>query len=284
MIQDIFPHQFDNSYRNIEPDEKSYLVFVHEQTVLLKNREQEITLPQFERVHNCGLETNYLFSISGHRFFLVDGRSREDDSSVLRTLLEDGYQFHNVSILREHSPKWMYFAIVTAYQLGNWYHNNRYCGKCGGFLEKSPYERILFCKDCNHIIYPKIQPVVIVGVTHHDRILLTKYVGAQHSKRYALIAGFAEIGETIEETVQREVMEEVGVRVKNIRYYKSQPWALSDTLLFGFFCELDGSEEITMDKNELSVAEWVRRDDILSEQDDISLTSEMIDRFKKERK
>ena len=67
------------------------------------------------------------------------------------------------------------------------------------------------------------------------------------SDRYALIAGFAEIGETIEETVQREVMEETGVKVKNIRYYKSQPWPFSDSLLFGFFCELDGSDEISMD-------------------------------------
>ena len=80
---------------------------------------------------------------------------------------------------------------------------------------------------------------------------MSKYAGRDY-KKYALIAGFAEIGETIEETVQREVMEEVGLKVKNLRYYKSQPWSFSNTLLFGFFAELDGSAEITLDEEELA--------------------------------
>ena len=75
---------------------------------------------------------------------------------------------------------------------------------------------------------------------------MTKYAGRQYT-RYALIAGFTEIGETMEETVQREVLEEVGLKVKNITYYKSQPWGFAGDMLLGFFCELDGSDEIKMD-------------------------------------
>jgi NAD+ diphosphatase len=120
---------------------------------------------------------------------------------------------------------------------------------------------------------------VIVGVTDGDRLLMTKYAGRIY-KRYALVAGFAEVGETIEETVSREVLEEVGVRVKNIRYYKSQPWPFSDSLLMGFYCDLDGSDEIVLDETELSEAEWVHRKDIDVEADGISLTNEMIVHFK----
>lgn len=99
-------------------------------------------------------------------------------------------------------------------------------------------------------------------------------------KFYALIAGFTEIGETLEETVQREVMEEIGLKVKNIRYYKSQPWSFSSTLLCGFFCEVDGDTEITLDTEELSVGEWFDRDNIPVEDDGVSLTREMIVVFK----
>ena len=109
--------------------------------------------------------------------------------------------------------------------------------------------------------FPKICPAVIVGVTDGNRILMSKYAGRSY-KKYALLAGFTEIGETVEETVAREVMEEVGLKVKNIRYYKSQPWAFSDTLLMGFYCDLDGDAEVTLDEEELALAEWFERDEI----------------------
>ena len=127
--------------------------------------------------------------------------------------------------------------------------------------------------------YPKICPAVIIGVTDGDRILMSKYAGRTY-KKYALLAGFTEIGETVEQTVAREVMEEVGLKVKNIRYYKSQPWAFSDTLLMGFYCDLDGEDKITLDQDELALAEWFKRDEIPVEPSRDSLTNEMIIRFK----
>ena len=90
-----------------------------------------------------------------------------------------------------------------------------------------------------------------------------------------------EVGESLEDTVRREVMEEVGLRVKNIRYYKSQPWPFSDALLAGFFCEADGETKISMDKGELSAAEWFDRAHLPAERSEssISLTGEMIEAF-----
>ena len=94
------------------------------------------------------------------------------------------------------------------------------------------------------------------------------------------MAGFTEIGETLEETVAREVMEETGVRVKNIRYYKSQPWGMAQDILAGFFCEADGDAQIRMDENELRYAQWVKREEIELQPNNLSLTNEMMRMFK----
>ena len=122
-------------------------------------------------------------------------------------------------------------------------------------------------------------PARIAG-NHGDKLLLTRYANRPF-RGYALIAGFVEIGETLEDTVHREVMEEVGVKVKNLRYYKNQPWAFTDTLLTGFYCELDGDPDITLDHNELCEGVWLSREEIPSRENDISLTAEMIERFRK---
>ena len=163
-------------------------------------------------------------------------------------------------------------------QLSSWYKGRRYCPCCVSALEHSTKERMLYCPNCGQVEYPKICPAVIVCVIHKDKILLTKYAGRAYTK-YALIAGFTEIGESIEDTVRREVMEEVGLRVKNIRYYKSQPWSFSDTLLMGFFCEVDGDDTIRLDETELSVAEWHVAQEV-PEDDGVSLTREMMRVFR----
>ena len=137
----------------------------------------------------------------------------------------------------------------------------------------------MFCPVCGQRIYPRIAPAVIVGVTDGDRIMMTRYAGRAY-KGHALIAGFCEIGESVEETVRREVMEEVGLRVKNIRYYRSQPWGFAFNLLMGFYCEVDGDTRVTMDEEELSVAKWVDARDIGQEERNLSLTADMIMHFK----
>ena len=139
-------------------------------------------------------------------------------------------------------------------------------------------ERKMYCPDCSQYEYPVLMPAVIVAITNGDKILLSKYEG-RGLKQYALIAGFAEIGETIEETVHREVMEEVGLKVKNLRYYKSQPWSFSGILLFGFFCDVDGDDTLTVDHKELSIAQWFERDKIIGQDTNSSLTNEMMMAF-----
>ena len=125
-------------------------------------------------------------------------------------------------------------------------------------------------------------PAVIVAVTNGDEIVLTRYANRSFSY-HALVAGFTEIGETLEETVRREVMEEVGLKVKNIRYYKSQPWAVAGDILTGYFCDVDGDPAIRVDEQELKEAVWVKREDVDGQPDDFSLTNEMMMVFREGR-
>ena len=134
---------------------------------------------------------------------------------------------------------------------------------------------MLRCETCGNTIYPRISPAVIVAITDGDRLLLSKYAGRGFT-RYALIAGYTEIGETMEQTVQREVMEEVGLKVKNIRYYKSQPWGIDGNVLMGFYCDLDGNDTIHLDEKELALAQWHHRGSLPAKDDGLTLTREMI--------
>ena len=105
--------------------------------------------------------------------------------------------------------------------------------------------------------YPNIAVAIIVGILDGDRLLVSRYAGARRGG-YALVAGYVEIGETLEEALRREVMEEVGLNVKNIRYYTNQPWGFSQTLLVGFFADLDSKPGIQLEQRELSEAVWLR--------------------------
>lgn len=113
----------------------------------------------------------------------------------------------------------------------------------------------------------------------NDQLLLTKYAGRSF-RRYALVAGFNEIGETIEQTVQREVLEETGLLVHHLRFYKSQPWVVSDSLLFGFFADLAGPDVIRLQEDELAEARWFPRAELPTDHSTDSLTGEMIEAFR----
>lgn len=274
MIQDIEPYCYDNAYKPEAPDKESFIIYCQGAEVLIKQEEDEITFPAFQEMERKNPDIyeryTYLFSIDQMRFYLIEQLDYSD---------MDKFQMIHKEEFRRVRPRYLAFAGITAFQLYNWYASRKFCGRCGKPLKKDEKERMLYCEHCHQMEYPKISPAVIVGVTDGNRILMSKYADREY-KKYALLAGFAEIGETIEETVKREVMEEVGLKVKNIRFYKSQPWSFTDTLLFGFFADLDGNSEITLDREELACAEWFEREDIPVTERNISLTNEMILAFK----
>ena len=270
MIQDIYPHKLHNEFipdRAI--DDNGWMFAIRGRDVLCRIEDGAVALP---RVRQIGGGCRFLFTLDETPCFLALEPPEEAPS---------GWEYLPVKGLRDKAagPREIIFSAWTAFQLANWYLDNRFCGRCGGETVPAEDERAMVCPHCRRRIYPRIIPAVIVGVTHGDEILMTKYKG-RDIPFYALIAGFTEIGETLEECVAREVMEEAGLRVKNIRYYKSQPWAIVDDLLAGFYCDVDGSAEIHMDTHELKEAVWMRREDVFGQPNDFSLTNEMMLVFK----
>ena len=274
MIQDIQPYIYKNSYVPIPPKEDSYVLVYANGKVLLKEEDGKIQFPKFHELENENShiyrEYIYLFSINEMTFYLVP-------HLIYKNL--SGYHMEPVRSFRTLLPQELAFAGITGYQLYSWYKSRKFCGNCGKRMLHDEKERMMRCSSCGQMEYPKICPAVIVGITNGNQLLLSKYAGRSFTN-YALIAGFTEIGETIEETVKREVMEEVGLKVKNLKYYKSQPWSFSDTILFGFFAELDGKDEIVLQEDELSCAQWFEREKIPVYEKTVSLTNEMILAFK----
>jgi NAD+ diphosphatase len=270
MIQNIFPQEFHNEFAPELINGNSIIFFFKDDNILCKN-DGEISYPLYKNIENADSEYIFLFKIDSTVFFLAK------QSENIK--LPNGFAFASISILRAALPKHLAFAGLTAYHLHCWYNNNKFCGRCGNILNHSKKERLLFCEKCQNQVYPKISPAIITAVIDGNRLLMAKSVYG-YNKNYSLVAGFIEIGETAEEAVKREVMEEVGVKVKNVRYYKSQPWGFSGSLLLGYTAELDGSPDIRIDKNELSEAVWVERDKIQIELNNLSLTNEMIWNFK----
>ena len=280
MLQDLSFGTLDNQYRYTQPETGDLAVCVRGNEILLGRREDgTLYLPTVGQAegwrggweHWLEEPYRYVFTMQEKRYFLWLGKAGD--------CAEEGFQFLPAHTLREPESKDVCFAAMTAWHLYCWYRDNRFCGRCGHTTVHDSKERMMRCPECGNMIFPKIAPAAIIALTHGDKLVLAKSANGNVT-RYGLLAGFIEIGETAEEAVAREVMEEVGLKVKNIRYYKSQPWGIVGNLSVGYFCDLDGDDEtVNLDMNELSAAEWFHRDAIPAKDDGISLTREMIRLF-----
>ncbi len=272
MIQDIYPSKLDNSYNSVSMRENDILIYFDKDGRILVNEDagERTDIKLFTTCENCpDTEAIYLFKIDNQRYFMArDNAKKPETNQSYRTVRE----------LRDMCTGNDIYAAFTAYHLWKWYDDNIFCGKCSATLTHAESERALRCPECGNMIYPRINPAVIVGVRNGDKLLITRYRRGYANN--ALVAGFTEIGETLEETVAREVMEETGVKVKNITYYKSQPWGMAQDILVGFFCDVDGSTDIKMDADELKYAEWVQAEEIVLQPNNLSLTNEMMSIFK----
>ena len=272
MLQDLPSGRLQNEFRSPVPKpEDTVVCFRENQVILHRGSDDSLRLPTVEELDmdagNAWGEQHlqYIFRLQKRNFYLFPGEVEDFGE----------YTGEPVRTLRQLESKDTCFAVMTAWHLYCWYRNNRFCGCCGSTTRHDEKERMLRCDNCGNMIFPKICPVVIIAVTDGDRLLLSKYAGRAYT-RYALLAGYTEIGETLEQTVAREVMEEVGLKVKNLRYYKSQPWGADGNVLMGFFCDLDGDDTIHLDESELAMADWYDRQNLPARDDGISLTREMI--------
>lgn len=274
MLHDILPKRYHVEYEDYQPKADDIIFVFNDEGVFCKIVESNMIFPKFAEFHDAhSVKFRYLFSVDSERFFIPDVLS----DSVINA--PEGYSVKDAGISRMAGPRYLAFASITARELYEWYTARRYCGRCGKKAIHADNERACICPECGLTEYPKISPVVIVAVKNGENLLVTRYKDRPY-RRYALVAGFGEIGESLEDTVRREVFEETGVRIKNPRYYKSQPWGFSSSLLSGFVCELDGDPEITVDGKELSEALWLPRSEIPEADSDVALTAEMMEMFR----
>lgn len=290
MIQDLDFGRMRNEFHNdIEPQAGDTVVCFSGSKVLHKHTaEGGIELPTYAQVLEWMKENGstvwreedvirYVFQLQDRNYFIFMGDfgSCPDEDFIYVPMMAIRRDWPEI-------PKNIYFGMCTAWHLYVWYRDNKYCGRCGAKTQHDGKERMMKCPECGNMIFPRINPAVIVIVTDGDKCLLATSAGpttTSKDKRYGAIAGFIEIGETAEEAVAREVMEEVGLHVKNIRYYKSQPWGIAGNLSIGYFCDLDGDKTMHIDTSELATAEWFKRGEIPGKDDGISLTREMMTLF-----
>ena len=294
MIQDIAPHRYDNTYYVQKPGAQDYVFCIQKGRILLRETAEEhvLTIPRREEIEAAVPELMdravYLFSVDEKPYFLVSVPEKEAEE-ILAKLKEGAekepeqlyYAWKTPTDIRAMEPMHQAFAAITAVQLWRWRQSRQFCGRCGAKTEDSKIERGARLPGLRSDGISKDLPAVIVAITNGDKLLMSRYrVNHSTYRGYALIAGFVEIGETFEETVRREVMEEVGLKVKNIRYFKSQPWAFTDTEMIGFFAELDGDDKIRLQRDRLSEAGWYTREEIPDDARLISVGTEMKMYFK----
>jgi NAD+ diphosphatase len=171
----------------------------------------------------------------------------------------------------------IYILAGKAVQIVSWDQTHQYCGRCGHQTEYLKEERAKKCPVCGFLSFPRLSPAVITGVIKGNQILLTRYAGSRGNMR-TIIAGFVEPGETLEDCIRREVLEETGIKVKNIKYFSSQPWPFPNSLMIGFTAEYE-SGEIKVDGKELSEAAWYDADHLPEVPSKISISREIIDWF-----
>jgi NAD+ diphosphatase len=226
----------------------AYGVLLKENKFLALERNGQLALP--------GININKLLEKPIRRHYLcqIDGRSYYTAELPPDTIIPEGLTLYNLRRLLGQIPESLFFLVGKAYQIMHWDSTYQYCGRCGTMTETKADERAKLCPSCGFISYPRISPAIIVAISRGKEILLAS--GSRFpSNFYSVLAGFVDPGETFEECVQREVEEEVGLKVKNIKYFGSQPWPFPDSLMVGFTAEYE-SGEIKVDKGEILDARW----------------------------
>lgn len=207
-------------------------------------------------------------------FCLFIGTYKNRNAFVVN--VDDIEKFYDLREVYEISHD-MYHIAGKAVLVNDWYISHRFCGRCSTPTKLDEKDMMLKCPSCGQVHYPRIAPAIIVAIRKDDKLLMAKH--SYHDNiRYALIAGFVEPGETIEEAVRREVLEEVGIKIKNLKYEKSQSWPFPNSLMLGFSAEYE-SGEINVDGDEILKAKWFKKDEIIRYDSDISISDWLIQEF-----
>lgn len=186
-------------------------------------------------------------------------------------------EFHGLRHVLYQQPQ-MFEFVARACQVNVFLRTHKYCGQCGNEMALVDWELATHCQPCNHRCYPRISPCIIVAIRNGDKILLAQGKTST-SGLYSVLAGFVESGETLEQAVHREVFEEVGLKVKNLKYFGSQPWPFPHSLMMGYTAEYDEGE-ITICEDEILAADWFDLNNMPPTPSTQSISGQLIERTK----
>ncbi len=254
-----------------DSDTQSYWFIFNSDNMLL-NQKSSLNIPFHNDLDEINLEPirkHYLGTLEDHPCYVV-----EVDPE---TVPYDGMEFIDLRSLYEILDEDLFLLAGRAVQILNWDKNHVYCGKCGTKTETLSDENAKVCPNCGFTSYTRLSPAVITAIIKDDKILMAKHSYGLKN-RYTLVAGFLEAGETLEEAVKREVMEEVGLEVKDIKYFGSQPWPFPNSLMIGFTAKYaDG--KIRVDGNEIVDAKWFNANEVQRFPSNMSISSDLLDWF-----
>jgi len=238
--------------------------------LLVNTYNDNISIPfvkTIEELNIVPVRTQYLGTLEGQPCYSVEVSSNIKDP--------DGMSFRDLRSLYGTLEEDIFILAGKALQIVTWDKTHQYCGSCGTHTETIKGEKAKRCPKCGLINYPQISPAVITAILKDNKILMAHnsgFIGNMHS----IIAGFLEPGETLEECVEREIMEEVGLKVKNIKYFGSQPWPFPNSMMIGYLAEYE-SGEILVDGVEITEAKWFGVENLPKLPSEMSIARKLID-------
>ena len=241
---------------NLKPDFEDYLFVFNENRELFLTPKKELpkTLDEFDI-----------------EFCLFIGKYNSKNCFVVNADFKNGYDLREVYEFNHD----LYHIAGKAVLVRDWYISHRFCGRCGTKTQLDEKDMMLKCPSCGQVHYPRIAPAIIVAIRKDDELLMAKH--SYHDNiRYALIAGFVEPGESIEEAVHREVLEEVGIKIKNLRYFGSQPWPYPCGIMVGFNADYE-SGEIHLQEEEIAKGAWFKADNLPTIPEKLSIARMLLD-------
>ncbi len=244
----------------------------HDQRLLIIKKDGYDTLPQ-----SSDLEILGLVPVQQQYIGLLDGQPCYAGEVPNEDFITSAFALQGIRSLFGRLEETLMGIAGLANQLVLWDQNHRYCGKCGHPTENKADERAKYCPDCGLLNYPRLSPAVIVAVLKDNQILLARSQRLP-AKFYSVLAGFVEPGESLEECIKREIREEAGITVNNIRYFGSQPWPFPDSLMIAFTAEYAGGA-IRIDGSEILDAGWFSSDNLPTVPPKFSIAGQLIDWF-----
>lgn len=253
-------------------DKRQFQFLFHRSDLLVKKLEKGYIVPTAEDLTFLKPEiANKLYIGSIDDYSCYTARYPEG------IVLPDGFEFLGLRQLHEQIDSSILQAAFRAVQIVAWDETHRFCGACGNVTVKKDNEHAKVCPKCGHISYPRLSPAVIVAVTKGDKLLLARNKNFV-SGIYSVLAGFVEAGETLEECVKREIREEAGIEVKNIKYFGSQSWPFPNSFMLAFTAEHE-SGEIQIGEDEIAEARWFSVEEMPNIPGKLSISRKLIDWF-----